>query len=296
VDERVKELLPLIETFGLGAPTIPEARQRFTRAAAQVPPPDGVTVDQTSIAGIAAVRIRPSTGATAGRILYLHGGGFVIGAAEVQLSVPARLSLATACEVVSIDYRVAPEHPLPAATEDAVAAYKELLDDGPVTAIAGDSAGGALALLAGVIIRDRVLPAADAIVAFSPWTDLSGESPRYNDPGFEDAVLPRLFLSLAADAALDGWSPEDPRVTPLTADLRGLPPTMIHVGGDELVLADSLRLGNRLAVSGVETTLHVWPGMIHVFVAYPQLVPESDQALAEVAAFLDAQRTKVLSD
>ncbi len=242
-----------------------------------------------------AVRVRPSTGPTAGRILYLHGGGYVIGSTDVQLSVPARLSLATACEVVSIDYRLAPEHPLPAATEDAVAAYRELLDDGPVTAIAGDSAGGALALLAGVMIRDRVLPAADAIVAFSPWTDMTGESPRFNDPRFEDAVLPRLFLSLAADAALDGWSPEDPRVTPLTADLRGLPPTMIHVGGDELVLADSLRLGNRLAVSGVETTLHVWPGMIHVFVAYPQLVPESDQALGEVAAFLDAQRTKVLS-
>ena len=287
MDPRVAPLLPIIESFGLGAATIDEVRRRFQATAAAIPAPDGVTVEATAVAGREAVRVRPDGGDVRGRILYLHGGGYVIGSTTVQLGVPGRLALATAHEVISVDYRLAPEHVCPAATFDAVAAYEELLADGPVAAIAGDSAGGALAVSTAVALRDAGIALPDALVAFSPWTDLGGTEARVLDPGFEDAVLPRAFLRMAAAAVLGGRDPDDPTATPVTADVRGLPRTIIHVGGDELLLDDSLRLAAHLAGHGVEVALRVWPGMIHIFVAYPQLVPESDRALAEVARFLD---------
>ncbi|WCO66788.1 alpha/beta hydrolase fold domain-containing protein [Iamia majanohamensis] len=288
MDPRVVELAPIIESFGLGAPTIAEVRERFHATASQIPAPEGVEVEHTTVAGLAATRIRRGDRPPAGRVLHLHGGAFVIGSVEVQLGVPARLALATGHEVVSVDYRVAPEAPLPAATDDAVAAYRTLLDEGPVDAVSGDSAGGALAVLAAVALRDAGVPLPGALLAFSPWTDLAGTYARPQTPSFEDAVLPRGFLAMAAEAALGDRTADDPQVTPTWADLRGLPPTMVHVGGDEMLLGDSVALAEDLASSGVEVALRSWPGMIHVFVAYPSLAPESDAALAEAATFLAA--------
>ncbi len=286
------ELAPIIESFGLGAPTIPEVRARFHATASQIPAPEGVEVETTTVAGLVATRIRRAGGSADGRILHLHGGAYVVGSVEVQLGVPGRLALATGCEVVSVDYRVAPEAPLPAATADAVAAYRTLTDEGPVDAISGDSAGGALAVLTAVALRDLGVAPPAALLAFSPWTDLAGTSARHRTPSFEDAVLPRDFLAMAAEAALGGRSPDDPEVTPTAADLRGLPPTMVHVGGDELLLGDAVALAEDLAGSGVEVALRSWPAMIHVFVAYPSLAPESDDALAEAAAFVAAHRLR----
>jgi acetyl esterase/lipase len=287
MDPRVVPLLPIIESFGLGATTIEEVRARFQATAAAIPAPEGVTVEAAVVAGREAVRVRPDGREARGRILYLHGGGYVVGSTSVQLGVPGRLALATNHEVISVDYRLAPEHPCPAATWDAVAAYDELLAAGPIAGIAGDSAGGALAVSTAVALRDAGITLPDALVAFSPWTDLGGTGARSRDAGFEDAVLPREFLRMAAAAALGGRAPDDPAATPVTADVGGLPRTIVHVGGDELLLEDSLRLAAHLAEHGVEVALRVWPGMIHVFVAYPQLAPESDRALAEVARFLD---------
>jgi epsilon-lactone hydrolase len=287
MDLRVVPLLPIIENFGLGAATIEEVRLRFQATAAAIPAPDGVTVEETTVAGREAIRVRPDGGDARGRILYLHGGGYVIGSTAVQLGVPGRLALATGHEVISVDYRLAPEHACPAATEDAVAAYTALVADGPVAAIAGDSAGGALVVSTAVVLRDLGVSLPGALLAFSPWTDLGGTGARTLDPTFEDAVLPRSFTRMAATAVLGGRPPDDPVATPVTADVRGLPRTIVHVGGDEILLEDSLRLAGHLAANGVEVALRVWPGMIHVFVAYPQLAPESDHALAEVARFLD---------
>lgn len=286
VDGRVAQVLPVIRSFGLGLPTMPEVRSAFHDVAAAIPPPEGVVVERATVAGMRAIRVRPDGRAPSLRILHLHGGGFVIGAAEVQTGVPARLSLACDAEVVSVDYRVAPEHPCPAATQDALAAYAEMLAIGPVQAITGDSAGGALAVLVAVAARDAGLRLPDALAAFSPWTDLACSSERFRDPTFHDAVLPRSFLLSAAAAWLGGRGAEDPAASPLHADLAGLPPTTVHVGGDELLLDDSVRLASALADAGVEVDLRVWPRMIHIFVAYPNLAPESDDALADTASFI----------
>jgi epsilon-lactone hydrolase len=286
VDPRVEELLPVIAAFGFDATTVAEARTRFHATAAAFPRPEGVTIEDTTVAGRAALRVAPIGGGNGERLLHLHGGGFVLGALDVQLAMPAGLSLATGAEVISLDYRIAPEDPCPAATDDAVAAYEELLADGPVAGIAGESAGGTLALLTAVALRDRGLALPRALLAFSPWFDISGSQARVADPDFHDPVLPRSFLDLAAPAWCGSRSVDDPEVSPLHADLAGLPPTLLHVGGAEMVLEDSLRMAERLAFAGVEVELRVWPGMIHVFVAYPNLAPECTQSLAAAARFL----------
>ena len=292
MDPRVQELLPVIEAFGFGSSTIEEVRQRFRATASAFPAPEGVTIETIQVAGRHALQVRPTSGATDGRVLHLHGGGFVIGDVDVQLSMPARLCLATGAEVVSLDYRVAPEHPCPAAVEDAVAAYEELAADGggAVDAIAGESAGAALAVLAAVELRDRGTVLPSALLAFSPWFDIAGSSARFADESFVDPVLPRSFLPLAADAWRGQRSVEDPSVNPLRADPHGLPPTLLHVGGAEMVLEDSERLAARLAEVGVEVELRVWPEMIHVFAAYPNLVPEADRSLSAAASFLAEHR------
>ena len=291
MDTRVQELLPIIEAFGFASPTIEEVRTRFRATASAFPAPEGVVIETIRVAGRDALRVRPEVGDVEGRVLHLHGGGFVIGELDVQLSMPARLCLATGAEVVSLDYRTAPEDPCPAAVDDTVAAYEELLADGPVDALAGESAGGALAILAAVALRDRGTTLPAALLAFSPWFDIAGTSARYADESFVDPVLPRSFLPLASNAWRGELSVEDPRVNPLHTSVEGLPATLLHVGGAEMVLEDSERLASRLAGAGVEVELRVWPEMIHVFAAYPNLVPEADQSLMAAAAFLAAHRS-----
>lgn len=288
MDPRVAALLPAIAELGFASATIDEARARFRATASTYPAPEGVTIEHEQLAGRAALRVRPVGGADGRRILHLHGGGYVIGALDVQLAMPALLSLATGAEVWSLDYRIAPEHPCPAAVIDTVAAYEELLAAGPVAAIAGESAGGGLALLAAVALRDRGLAPPGALLAFSAWMDTAGTSSRAADTSFHDAVLPRSFLRLSADAWCGGLEPTDPRANVLTADLSGLPPTLLQVGGDELVLEDSTRAATLLGLVGVGVSLRVWPGMIHVFSAYPTLAPESTGSFALAAEFLAA--------
>lgn len=286
MDARVAELLPIIRSFGLDRPTIPEIRTAFDKAAAEVPLPEGVAFAHSRVGGLRALHVRPEGSRPQRRILYFHGGGYVFGDVDSQRGVPCRLALATGLEVVSVEYRLAPEHPCPAATEDAVAAYRALLDeDRPVAAIGGDSAGGGLALLAAIAIRDAGLHPPPAVVALSPWADVGLTGERWA-VDFPDVVLPRTLLRMAQAAWLGSRSGDDPEASPLYADLADLPPVIIHAGGDELLVDDATRLAERLAEANVEVSLNVWPNMIHVFPAYPGLAPESDDALAEVDAFL----------
>jgi acetyl esterase/lipase len=252
MDPRVAELLPIIRSFGLDRPTIAEIRVAFAAAAAELPLPEGVAFAHAPLAGMAALRVRPEGKRPERRILYFHGGGYVFGGVEAQKGMACRLALATGLEVVQPEYRLAPEHPCPAATEDAVAAWQALTaEDRPVAAIAGDSAGASLALLAAVAIRDAGLHPPPAILAFSPWADVGLSGPRYA-AGFHDVVLGRSLLPMAQAAYLAGRAGDDPEASPLYADLSDLPPVMIHAGGDELLLDDAPRLAARLAESGVE--------------------------------------------
>jgi monoterpene epsilon-lactone hydrolase len=223
-------------------------------------------------------------------LMYLHGGGYQLGSPGTLRNLIGLLSAGASARVLSVDYRLAPEHPFPAAVEDALTAYRWLLaagTDPAAIAIAGDSSGGGLALGTLVALRDAgdALPAAAAVI--SPWTDLAltGESLRTRAEA-EVMVKPTGMPETAA-LYLNGADPRHPYASPLYADLRGLPPILIHVGDAEVILDDSIRFAARARDAGVDVTLEVWDEMPHVWHAFAGLLPEADQAVAGLGAWLD---------
>lgn len=222
-------------------------------------------------------------------ILYLHGGGYCFGSWGTHKSLITHLAVASEASVYAPNYRLAPEHPHPAALEDALAAYRWLLEQGvssDALTIAGDSAGGGLALATAVEIRDRGLPSPASLVLISPWTDLRGDSRSMSDKASLDPMLSPSGTRSCSAAYLDGRSPSDQACSPLFADHTGLPPMLIHVGSDEILLDDSTRLAERCREAGVEVTLKVFEGLWHEFQIHAGLLRESDEAIAEIARFL----------
>lgn len=230
-------------------------------------------------------------GAKAGKteaplILYFHGGGWVLGWYHTHRMLTARLAQAAGMPILAVDYRLAPEHPFPAALDDCLAAYRWLLAKGwPPSRIlfAGDSAGGNLVVAAMLALRDsgEPLPAGGACI--SPMTDqlMTGESFHART----DALLTEEFVAFASAYYLAGTDPRSPLVSPLYADLSGLPPLLIHAGGDEILLSDCTRLAEEAMKAGVEVELEVWPEMWHVWHSFAPFLPEAKEAIDHVAAF-----------
>ncbi len=266
--------------------------------AAFVPPP-GVTFEPVTIASgsgssrstapVSALWVRPDGGDPTATLLYFHGGGYVIGSPDTHRNITGRLALALGCPVLSVDYRLAPEHPYPAAVDDAVGAYEFLLDRGVAPeriAVAGDSAGGGLTLALLLALRDAEIPLPAAGAPISPWTDLSLSGASMQTKAEVDPMVTEAGLRRMADWYLAGHDPLDPLASPLFGDLAGLPPLLVHVGDSETLLDDSVRLHERAQAAGVDCTLEVFPEMIHVFHAFVGLFPEADAAVAELAAFV----------
>lgn len=227
-------------------------------------------------------------GAAADRVvLYLHGGGYVMGSIATHRSLIGRLAEATGIRVLALDYRLAPEHPFPAALDDVRAAYRWLRArgfDASGIVIAGDSAGGGLTLGSLVALREAGDPLPAAAVCLSPLTDLelTGLS-AHADVG--DPMVDRAGTTLMAEAYLGGADPRDPRASPLHADFSGFPPLWIEVGTRELLLDDARRVAQRAAAAGVDVTLHEGDGLTHVWQLHPQL-PESAASVDRIARFV----------
>ena len=223
------------------------------------------------------------------KLLYLHGGAYWLGSAEANSSIAISMADKSGLEVISVDYRLAPEHPYPAALEDTIAVYKAILASGTAPrniAIIGDSAGGGLALASVINIISQGLPKPAATGLIAPWADLtfSGDSHKINNM-YADSRLSVEGLQGPAKAYAGNLALSDPNVSPLFADLRGLPPTLIQVGSREILLSDATRLTKRAQEAGVEVTLNVFEAMWHVWQFYPHL-PEGTQALQEMTTFL----------
>ncbi|MCK5801786.1 MAG: alpha/beta hydrolase [Lentisphaeria bacterium] len=228
------------------------------------------------------------------RLLYLHGGGYVSGSGAFYLAMAAHLSAATRCAILLLDYRLAPEHPFPAALEDCIRAHEWLTVSGPGgsapakdTFIAGDSAGGGLVLATLLALRDRQAPLPAAGIALSPFTDLtlSGESIQSEaelDPIMSPRCLPQ-FVSLYLGAA----DPRHPYASPVFGDYKGIPPLLFQVGEHEVIRDDSVRTAARAQADEVDVTLEVWPGMFHVFPSHEPLLPEGRDAIQHIAAFIE---------
>lgn len=220
-------------------------------------------------------------------ILYLHGGAYTLGSVSTHRHWIARLVKAAGVRGLAIDYRLAPEHPFPAALDDTLGFYQWLLEEGVEPGrilLAGDSAGGGLALAALLRLRDAGMPLPAGAVCLSPWTDLALTGASLDTKAAVDPILNRDMLRANAAHYIGDQPATGPLVSPLYADLTGLPPLLIQVGSDEVLLDDSTRLAERAQAVGVDVTLEIWEEMFHVFPMFPFL-PESRKALESILRF-----------
>jgi monoterpene epsilon-lactone hydrolase len=248
---------------------------------------DGIRISEAHVGGVSGEWVEASQNAS-GLLLYLHGGGYFACSAKTHRAITVSFAR-QGLRVYAPNYRLAPENPFPAAVDDAVAVYRALLDAGhspQQIVISGESAGGGLALSLLLTLRDQGIPLPAAAALFSPWTDLAatGESIVKNTD--RCAMFEGGKIGLSAKLYLGNTDPCDPIASPLYADLRGLPPLLIHVGANEVLLDDSTRLADRARAAGVPVELKIWPIVPHAWQLAPAKLPEARASLRESGDFL----------
>jgi len=270
-----------------------EARAADTRSEDFASEPAGVTfAPAAEVDGLWAETEETEQGRT---IVYLYGGGFRLGSPETRRKTAGHLALAARARVLVPNYRLAPEDPFPAALDDAMRAYEWLLAQGTEPArvvIAGDSAGGGLAVSTVVAARDRELPRCAGVVALSPWVDLTCGGESMTSRAASDFMCSRASLLEMAATYLNGADPQQPLVSPLFADLTGLPPILCLVGGDEVLLDDSVRLVRSARMAGVDATAFIAAGMQHIFPIWSGAFPEADAAIALIGDWVRARTAR----
>jgi monoterpene epsilon-lactone hydrolase len=276
------------------APDVPLAvqRQEWEAFAAQAVLSPGITIEPIDVAGRKGEWVSSPHATTQHVFYFLHGGGFTSGSCVTHRELAARLCLAGGLRVLLLDYRLAPEHPFPAAVDDAAAGYRWLLAQGirpDQIAIGGDSAGGSLALAALLRLRERGLAMPAAGVLISPWLDLALTGDSMRTHAAIDPLCSQAALRSAATHYLGDADPRSPLASPLYADLRGLPPLLVQVGADEVLLSDSTRLAERAKAADVAVELEVWEEMWHVWHGWASALPEGQQAIERIGAFVRQQ-------
>ncbi|MEJ7931637.1 alpha/beta hydrolase [Ramlibacter sp. AN1015] len=225
-------------------------------------------------------------------IVYLHGGGYQVGSLDSHHNVMVAFSAASGCSVLGIDYRLAPEHRFPAPVEDSLLVWRWLLArgfTGEQVGIAGDSAGAGIAVALMTLLRDKSLPLPAAAVAMSPWVDMEASGASYARNAARDPVTQRTVILQMARTYLGKMAdPREPLASPIHANLARLPPLLVQVGSDEVLLDDAVQLVERAASQGTDARLSVWNGMVHVFQLFTGRLPEADAAIEQAATFLRA--------
>jgi len=251
--------------------------------------PAGTRVEAITLAGRPAEKLTPKGAVSEQVLYYMHGGAYLGGSPRSHRGMLAWIAKAAGCTVIAIDYRLAPEHPYPAAREDAVAGWKELLAQGikpENLVIGGDSAGGNLAIVTAIALRDAGLPQPSGLVLLSPWTDLSSSGRSMGSRAERDRLLTVRGIDRAARSFANGVALADPGLSPLFANLDGLPKMLIQVGDDELLLDDSVRFAEAARAAGVTLRLDIRMQLWHVWQAMAGWMPEADQAVDEIGAFV----------
>ena len=266
-------------------------RARLDRAAGRFRHHRRVQVVAVQAGPVPAEWLIPPVAPADRALLYIHGGAWFMGSSRTHRGLVSHLAYLSGVRALSIDYRLAPEHPFPAGLEDCLAAYEWLLQSGMApdkVVVAGDSAGGNLALALLIALRDAGRPLPAAAVVLSPATDLAGTGESYRTRRHLDPLFSQMGAHTIVPAYITDHDPRHPLISPLHADLHGLPPLLIHVGDHEMLLDDAVRFGERAVAAGVEATTVVWPGMFHVFQLFVFL-PEARRANAQIAAFIRAR-------
>ena len=277
---------------GQRTPEQPPSREvlsamRDAQRGARLPTPADVQLEDQVIGGVPCVAVTRSDGETNGTIVYVHGGGYIWMTAHSHVLVAAALVRASGCRCVSVDYRLAPEHPYPAPVEDLVAVYRALLHDGVAAdriVFAGDSAGGGLVIAGLIALRDAGIAMPAAAVSISPWTDLAVTGAAADTA--DDPIVSGAALRMMASLYLDGADPRSPTASPLYADLHGLPPLLVQVGTRESLLDDAWRIAARAHDAGVDVSLHEFDGVVHMWVVIGPEIPESLEAFEEAGTFI----------
>lgn len=272
----------------------PDARGPFNELMEKTPSAPDISYEQGTVGGVPGVWCHPQNPGPGVAILHLHGGAYVRGSAQAYRHLAGQIAARTSASAFVADYRIAPEHPFPAALDDAKAAYRGLVEQGvQKVAITGDSAGGGLALVllsvaqSDALARGGVAPS--AAVVMSPWTDLTLTGLSLQDHADDDPLLTREALEMASVSYLQEHDPYDPLVSPLYGSFTGLPPIQIHVGTSEVLLDDARRYAERAHAEGVDVTAHVWEGMTHVFQGNVGTLNAAEAALDMIAAFLKSK-------
>ena len=281
-----------------GSVSGPQSRSPFDEIMNRVPAASDVTYDIATVGGVPGQWCRPKSALKGAAILYLHGGGYVVGTVRSHRNFVGQVASRARVAAFVPDYRLAPEHPFPAALDDAMSAYEGLLAEGvPNVALAGYSAGGGLALilLAWVTANARlgkgVVPAGAALI--SPWTDLTLSGESMVERADSDPLSTPASLAAMAALYLGGHDGRDPLASPLFGGLSGLPPVRLHVGEDDVLRDDSVRYGERFEREGGDCQVHTWEGMIHVFPSNVTLLKAAREALNDIGKFLHLQLSRV---
>lgn len=268
--------------------TVDEFRIWYEGFTAQFDTLEDTVVEQVGAGGVAAEWVYVPSASENKVIIYLHGGGYMIGSARTHRVPMSYLSRASGARVLVLNFRLAPEHPFPAAVEDSVAAYRWLLSEGISPGnivIGGDSAGGGLTLATLIALRYMGDPLPAAGISHSGWCDLANTGETFVTKAEEDPIIDRDMVENMAETYLGTRSRTTPLASPYYADLKGLPPLLMQVGGSEVLLDDSIRTAERAKEAGVDVTLKVWDGMPHVWQVFASFVPESQQSIEECGEF-----------
>jgi acetyl esterase/lipase len=256
-----------------------------------LPPGDDVVAVPVDVAGVRGEWVEADGASSDRAVLYLHGGGYVMGSFVTHRKLAGDLSRASGARVLMVDYRLAPEHPCPAGVDDAVHAYRWLraeVGDAARLALAGDSAGGGLTVATLIALRDAGDPMPAAALCISPWVDCTLDAASLASRADRDPIVGPGDLALFRDWYVGEADPWPALASPVHADLTGLPPLLVHVGDAEVLLDDACLLAERAERAGVDVTLEVWPEMIHVWHVFAGRVPESTEAVRRAGDFLRA--------
>jgi epsilon-lactone hydrolase len=292
---QANELIALYDQYRL-APDVPprtigELRMMTTQALDAQAPISGADIAAVDLDGVAAEQTISHDASPDRVVVYFHGGGYVCGSASGQRAFLSALSREAGAEVLSIDYRLAPEHPYPAAVDDGVAAYRVALDragDRPIS-VGGDSAGGGLAVAVVLAVGERGLPMPTAVFALSPWTDLTLEGDALDSYESRDVMVRRADLQMMRACYIgDGIDPHIGTVSPAYGTLSRFPRLLVQVGGEEVLIGDAQLLVERARAAGVEATLEISGGMFHTSQVIAPHLPESQTAIASLGSFLRA--------
>lgn len=269
-------------------PSVETMREEFDREGKRNPIVDGVTAQSAKLGSIPCICLEAQT-ISDNHILYLHGGGYAGGSPKSHKGMTSALPAKTGMKLWSLDYRLAPEHPFPAAIEDVVSAYTALIEivgSSERIVIAGDSAGGGLTVASMLKARELGLPMPAGLVLLSPWTNLNLDGWSHKNNIEKDFLAsPNMLEKMAGWYAADS-DRNDPLVSPGLADLSGLPPMLIHVGSEEILMSDSLLLAERAGGAGIPVTLKIWPDMPHVFQMFAKFLEPAERSLNEISEWM----------